>query len=89
MKRLQSLALPLLLMTVAIILTGCGGPTFVDRIGGGFSMGICGSIILILDIIALAQIIGTNWSFGRKAMWALIIVFFPVGGLLLWWFFGK
>ena len=89
MKRLQTLALPIVLMTAAVILTGCGGPTFFDRIDVGFSAGICGSVVLILDIIALAQIIGTNWTFGRKAMWALLIVFFPVGGLILWWFFGK
>jgi phospholipase D-like protein len=90
MKRLPSLALPLLLTTLVIVLAGCGGPSMVERMSNGFlGYGICGSVLLILDIIALVQIAGTNWSIGRKAVWALLIIFFPVGGLLLWWFFGK
>ena len=82
--------LPFLTLTLMVFVAGCGGPNFVERLSGGvFGYGLCGGIILILDILALVQIAGTNWSFKRKALWALLIIFFPVGGLILWWFFGK
>ena len=90
MKRLQSVAIPLVLILFATVLAGCGGPNLFERLGGGLlGYGICSAVIVILDIIALLQVAGTNWSFGRKALWALLIIFFPVGGLILWWLFGK
>ncbi|NNE71670.1 MAG: hypothetical protein HKN29_15090 [Rhodothermales bacterium] len=89
MTRFQHAVLPLLMMALVVVLAGCAGPTFVDRINIGFSASICGSVILILDILVLVQIAGTSWKFSRKAIWALIIIFFPVGGLILWWLFGK
>lgn len=89
MTKLQRTVLPLLLMTLVLVLAGCAGPNFIDRINLGFSASICGSVILILDILVLIQVAGTNWKFSRKAMWALIIIFFPVGGLILWWLVGK
>lgn len=90
MKRASQFALPLLLIGLTVVLAGCGGPNLVERLSGGFlGYGICGTIILVLDLLALVQVVGMDWKFGRKAMWALIIIFFPLGGLLLWWFFGK
>ena len=90
MNRLKHFVLPAVALVMVLVLAGCGGPNLFERMSGGFwGYGICGTIILILDIIALVEIAGTNWAFGRKALWALLIVFFPVGGLLIWWFFGK
>ncbi len=79
-----------LLATVGtLILAGCGGPNLMDRFGGFWGAGICGIIIVILDVIALLEIAGTNWTLGRKALWAVLIFVFPVGGLLLYWFFVR
>ncbi len=90
MERFSSFVLPVMLTLLVVVLAGCGGPSMVERMSVGlWGYGLCGTVLLILDIIALVQIAGTNWGLGRKAVWALLIVFFPVGGLLLWWFFGK
>lgn len=88
MKKLSS-AFPFLAAAMILVLAGCGGPNLFEALGSGWSYGICGTVILVLDILALVQIAGTRWSFGRKAIWALLIIFFPVGGLILWWLFGK
>ncbi|MBO6574042.1 MAG: PLDc N-terminal domain-containing protein [Rhodothermales bacterium] len=90
MKRFHAYALPVFAVLMTTVLAGCGGPNLIELAGGGLlGYGICGGVILILDIIALVQIAGTDWAFKRKAIWALIIIFFPVGGLILWWLFGK
>lgn len=72
-----------------LFLAGCGGPNLIDRFGGFWGAGICGIIVVVLDVIALLEIAGTNWTFGRKALWGLLIFFFPVGGLVLYWFFAR
>jgi hypothetical protein len=74
---------------LALFVAGCGGPTLFDQLGRGWSLGICGTLIVILDILALVEIAGASWTFGRKALWALLIVFFPFGGLILYWLFGR
>lgn len=74
---------------LAVFLTGCGGGgTLMHRLQSPFS-GICGLIILILDIIAIVEVVNSPRSTGDKLLWCLIIFFFPVGGLILYYFFGK
>ena len=51
--------------------------------------GCCGFIILILDIIALVEVVGSNRTTGNKVLWALIIIFFPLGGLIIYHLFGR
>ena len=72
------------LMTV--VLSGCG-PNLIDRLTGPVG-GICGLIIVILDIVALVNLWQSGRSGGDKVLWTLLIVFFPVGGLLLYYFFA-
>ena len=84
----NSLSALLLLLTTAL-LAGCGGPNLIDRVGGFWAYGICSAIIVILDIIALIEVFGSERSTGDKLLWTLLIVFFPVGGLIIYWIFGK
>lgn len=51
--------------------------------------GILGLVILVLDIIALLNIWGGAASTGSKIIWSLLILFLPLIGLLLWFFFGP
>ncbi|CAF1188804.1 unnamed protein product [Adineta steineri] len=48
--------------------------------------GVLGLIILILDIVAIFELVTSS---GRdlfsKVIWVLIILFFPIGGLILYW----
>jgi len=89
MTRVHRIATLLLAALGSLLIAGCGGPNLIERIGGFWGYGICGIIIVILDVIALVEIAGSTWTFGRKALWAVVIVFFPVLGLLLYWIFAR
>jgi hypothetical protein len=82
-RRLHA-TLPLLALgLLTAVLTGCG-PNLIDRITGPVG-GICGLIIVILDIVALVNLWQSGRSQGDKILWTLLIVFFPVGGLILYY----
>ncbi|WP_232295642.1 PLD nuclease N-terminal domain-containing protein [Pseudorhodobacter aquimaris] len=51
--------------------------------------GIGGLIVLVLDIWALMAIAGSNASMGRKVLWALLVIFAPILGFIIWFFFGP
>lgn len=80
-----------LLLTVlplALLMAGCG-PNLVERMQFGWGTGICGLIIIVLDVIAIIEVAGSERDIGAKVLWVLLIIFFPVGGLLLYYFFGR
>ena len=80
---------PLLLFgALTVLLVGCGGPNLLERLQNPFG-GICSLIILILDIIAIVEVINSSRSTGEKVLWCLLIFFLPVLGLLLYYFVGK
>jgi hypothetical protein len=74
---------------MAMVLVSCGGPNLIDRISSP-RWGLCGTLVIILDIVALVDLIGDDArSTGNKVLWSLAIVFFPVGGVLLYFIFGR
>lgn len=78
-----------LAVAVSFLLAGCG-PNLFDRIGNFGSLGLFGIVVVVLDVIALIELLGSNSrSFGNKVGWALVIVFFPVLGCVLYYFFGR
>jgi len=90
MQRRFFTTVPLLLMTlVSFFLVGCSGPTLMDRLNYPWGAGFCGILILIFDVIALLEVAGSNRTFGSKVLWALLIFFFPVGGVIFYYFFGR
>ena len=74
------------LSLLTVLLTGCG-PNLIDRVTGPVG-GLCGLIIVILDIVALLNLWQSGRSSGDKILWTLLIVFFPVGGLILYYILG-
>ena len=89
MRSRLATALPLFLLgLIPLLLTGCGGPNLIDRITGPVG-GVCGLIIVILDIVALLNVWQSSRSQGDKILWTLIIVFFPVLGLIAYYIFAK
>ena len=46
-------------------------------------------LILIADIWALIQVAKSGASTGIKVLWILIILVFPVLGLIIWFFAGP
>ena len=77
-----------LLGLMTLFLTGCG-TNLVDYARNPWGIGCCGLIILIFDILALIEIVGSNRSTGDKVLWALLIIFFPILGLILYYLFGR
>jgi hypothetical protein len=85
----RTLLSTLVLGVLALLLAGCGGPNLFERIGTPY-WGVCGTLIIVLDIVALIDLLGDERrEFSSKLIWTLLIVFFPVGGLILYYFFGR
>ena len=81
--------LPVLLTAaLATVLSGCGGDNLARRASGG-QLGFCGLIHVVLCVWALVQIANSAASVGSKLLWGALVFFFPVGGLLIWYFAGP
>jgi hypothetical protein len=79
-------ALPVLpLALLALLLTGCAGGNLIELLGRPWAWGPCTLIIVILDIVALVNLWQSGRTTGDKVLWTLLIVFFPVGGLILYY----
>ena len=51
--------------------------------------GVLGLIVVILDIIAIVNVLGSRASGGSKLLWVLLILFLPLIGLIAWWLAGP
>lgn len=72
-----------LLLPLLALLSSC------SRYNSDGSIATWGLLILVLDIVAIVNIFGKPWDTGKKIIWAAIIFFFPLGGLLIYYFFGR
>jgi hypothetical protein len=55
----------------------------------GWGSGLMGLVILIADIYAIIQVLGSGASTGTKLLWVLLILFLPVVGLIIWLLAGP
>jgi len=55
----------------------------------GFLHLVLGLIILVLDIVAIVSVLGGTSSGGRKLLWVIIILLFPVIGVILYFLIGQ
>jgi cytochrome bd-type quinol oxidase subunit 2 len=74
---------------MAVLLAGCTGDNLLEMFNRWETLGCCGLIIFILDIIAIVEVAGSNKDTGSKVLWILLIFFFPIGGLLFYYFLGR
>jgi len=51
--------------------------------------GLLGLIHLVVAIWAILNIVESNASTAMKVVWILIVLFFPVIGLIAWFFLGP
>ncbi|GGX70046.1 hypothetical protein GCM10011309_20100 [Litorimonas cladophorae] len=51
--------------------------------------GLLGLIHLVLAIWAILSIIGSSASTGKKVLWTLFVLVFPLIGLIVWFFIGP
>ena len=84
----EALATGALLSLLVLLTAGCGKNLF-QKAAHPFSLGCCGLVVVVLDIIALLEIAGSNRSVGDKIIWALFIVFAPVLGFIAYYFFAR
>ncbi|KAF9155260.1 hypothetical protein BG015_010464, partial [Linnemannia schmuckeri] len=49
-----------------------------------YSGGFFGLIILILDLIAIFEVLNSNRNVTSKLLWSLLIFLFPILGLVLY-----
>jgi hypothetical protein len=50
---------------------------------------IMGTIILVLDIIAIFGILKSGYSMVGKLLWGLIVLALPLLGMILWFLIGE
>jgi hypothetical protein len=51
--------------------------------------GLLGLIILALDIVAIVSVLRGTSSTGRKVLWVLFILLFPLIGVVLYFLLGR
>lgn len=51
--------------------------------------GLLGILILILDIWAIINVVGTGRGAGEKAIWIALILILPVLGFIIWLLAGP
>jgi len=51
--------------------------------------GILALLILVADIWAIVNILGSGATAGSKALWTLLVLVLPVVGLIIWYFAGP
>ena len=51
--------------------------------------GLLGLLILVADIWAIVSVIGSSASTGNKVLWVLLVLVFPILGVIIWWFAGP
>jgi len=62
--------------------------TSCSRYNNNGSLAIWGYVLLALDVLALLDVFRQPWDIGKKILWAAIIFFFPLGGLILYYLFA-
>ena len=48
-----------------------------------------GLLVLVLDVIALVSLLKSSADSGTKILWALLIIFLPVLGMILYFLMGP
>lgn len=87
-SRLRS-APALALAVLATALSGCGPSNLVGGLQNPRGLGICGVIVVVLDLLALVEVWKSARTTGDKLLWTVIIVVFPFVGLVAYYLLGR
>ncbi|KAF2276075.1 uncharacterized protein EI97DRAFT_501376 [Westerdykella ornata] len=60
-----------------------------NTIGYGAGGGVVGFIVLVLDIIVFIEVLNSNRPVPNKVLWCLLVFFFPIVGMLIYYFFSN
>lgn len=50
---------------------------------------LIGLIILVLDIIAIMELLKSKTNTGKKILWIILIIILPLIGLILYYLLGR
>ncbi|KAI9275963.1 hypothetical protein BDA99DRAFT_555707 [Phascolomyces articulosus] len=51
--------------------------------------GIIGLLVLIFDLIVIFEVLNSNRNVSGKIGWSLLVFFFPIIGIILYFFFSN
>ena len=51
--------------------------------------GILGLLVLVLDIVAIVDVLKSSVDTSKKALWIILILILPVIGMVLYFLIGK
>jgi hypothetical protein len=51
--------------------------------------GLIGAIILAISIVAIYDVLTRGGSLGRKVLWIVLILIFPILGVILYFLLGR
>ena len=51
--------------------------------------GIMGLVVLVLDIIAIVDAVKSSMDTGKKTLWIILILIFPLVGVVAYYLIGK
>ncbi len=51
--------------------------------------GLLGLVVLVLDLIAIVEVLKGGKSVGGKLIWILLILLLPILGMILYFFLGR
>lgn len=57
--------------------------------GYGWGGGLLGLVVLILDIMAIIELVNSSRPNEEKILWVVIILLLPLLGLILYYLIGK
>jgi hypothetical protein len=51
--------------------------------------GLVGTLILVLDIVAIVSVLAGRGSVGHKVLWTVLILLLPLIGMVLYFLIGR
>ncbi len=72
----------------AVFVAGCE-PDLLNMANSWGSLSCCSLIVVIMDIIAIVEIIGSRRNTAEKLIWILFIVFAPFLGFFCYYIFAN
>lgn len=51
--------------------------------------GLIGLAVLVLDIVAIVDVVKSSMDTGKKALWIALVILLPVIGMALYFIIGK
>ena len=73
----------------ATVLSGCGPSNLLRGVQNPFSYGICGLLVIVLDVLALVEVWKRGRSDSDKILWTAVIIILPFVGLIAYYLFDR